>query len=983
MTLPDKLIAYPSFLAKDFAGYEHHTDQTVMSFNKFTFPSGNFTIPSFDKVEPDLGKSGLGQVGDEDSGIIGNKEKYKNLGGLEMEARVFPSTDTSLKDVIEVLFLNTRLVFTSLSGSFTIGETITGVDSGASAIITDIVGTVLFLRKGNMTDFNVGEVITNSTVTASGMVDRAPTDFFLQITENANPLPRGVHEYYFDSWFDTTLNNPTQPSTPSKGLNRMIWVNGYRDPSTKKGAVYSWTGGLATITSFVANTSVSINPATTWRSLGFTEDASGTVFIVINGVSHAVAVPADLDTSTIRITSTNGISIGDFATSQIEIDVAPIPFDVCRQNKGYMFYGDWNFPNAYQSNAFNRSAQLEITDVQAALNDLLTNPASAYTGITESIFHIVIDSVSPDVNVQSFTAPGLNGLDDGLFVTSGYSALGNIENIYKVLIVADVTLGLDHSSVSGTFLVGETVIGAGSGGSGATGLIVKIFPSFEPGIDVLAISSLLGSFNVTDTITGLSSGATSALATDGVSGQDWIQYYKNGVLQTITSATVTGTLVPISVVLTTTLTDGLTMTWGNYFGHEVGDVFELDIRQGGIDTFKWQKDGGAFTSLVPITTAYQSLSDGVQIKFLNFNGHDVGDFWDVTAIPSVTRAFDNFYYALPTRRPGEGYIYNLPSNFWTMDTQEDTMYVNSSFGEWGFISTDLSADLKSETVAYTPLKQAGANKVLYPYLTGHNNDMLVWINTEHSLDTLGRQPLIEKPQTGYLSDPVKLDFLASSFIGGRIKYFGKRLYISSPREGITHVFDIFKNYWQAPKYFPEIGLLSIVEDNLVCHSNLKNQSFTIFTNSAGDGFDNSGYTVEIRTPFTDVGNRWQNKRSSMSFIEGYITGAPTLIHTAYIWSDKTTSSPSHVVVPVSIPSLTIAPFGEGPFGSHSFGSSVPQENPHFYEIYKDYEPALDYYFISLGITCVAKSHTYKILSLGMNGIYGLTGNNSLFNQSEN
>ena len=52
------------------------------------------------------------------------------------------------------------------------------------------------------------------------------------------------------------------------------------------------------------------------------------------------------------------------------------------------------------------------------------------------------------------------------------------------------------------------------------------------------------------------------------------------------------------------------------------------------DTFKWQKNGGAFTTGVAITGATQTLTDGVKIKFTSTTGHTIGDQWTFTATPS-------------------------------------------------------------------------------------------------------------------------------------------------------------------------------------------------------------------------------------------------------------------------------------------------------------------------------------------------------------
>ncbi len=950
----ERLTDVPKFQAPDgnkgWQGYEHFTDPTMMSFNKLTIPSQNCTIPSFDKIVPDKGKTLYGQEFTENNGINGNKERFKNLGGIEMEIREWSSSDTNLKDVIQIGYLNNRLVFTIISGSFSIGEVIAGQTSGATGVITSITGTVMTLDQIT-NEFSLGEVITGQTSGATATVDLVPETLFHSITELTNPLPRGAHEYYFDSWFDTNIN----PAL-SKNLPRAIWVNGYENMSTHKGEVYSWTGGVAVITSFTGTT-ISINPNTTWRSLGFTEDASGNASIIVNGIEYVLTNPPDLDTSTISVASTFGISIGDTATSKIEVDISPIPFDMCRQNKGYMYYGNWKTQQYYQSNAFNRPSSIDITQVQALQNDLVVS--GTYTGSVQKVIKITIDSAA--IPQESFTGTGIN---DIFWDISGYTP--TTVNTYKVLMVSDEVV--PYSGGSGTFVPGDIIIGSVTGAQA-----VVVFNNVSsPGNGTLLVRGITGLFRSTDTITGSSSGAT-ANAGDATL-QDGFQVFKNNTIQSVSPWGFTNVLVapmntPIPII------DGLTITFQNITGHRIGDYFTLSI--GLHDTFSWTIDNVSQASNVIITGSPQLLTDGVSIQFNSTTGHTVGDFWILVLNPEIVRAWDNFYYALPIRRPGEGYIYQLPSAFWTMDTQEDTMYINGAYGEWSIVQTQLSADLQSEAISLTPLKQASANKVLYPYLTGHNNDMLVYINTEHSLDTLGRLPLIEKPQTGYLSDPVKLDFMASSFKGGRIKYFGKRLYVSSPEDGIMHVFDDFKKYWQPPKKFPEVGILTVIGNNIACHSNTRNQTFTLFTNSAGD--NGQGYLVEMRTPYKAPSGRWKSSFSNMSFTEGYIQGNPKLIYTVYEGVNGCGGILPHAINPIICLAPDRAPFGEGSFGSHSFGSDLDIGGSYFNEIYKAYSPILQYYFIQIGLSCTAKSHTYSILTLGMNGMSSETGNNNFVN----
>ncbi len=70
---------------------------------------------------------------------------------------------------------------------------------------------------------------------------------------------------------------------------------------------------------------------------------------------------------------------------------------------------------------------------------------------------------------------------------------------------------------------------------------------------------------------------------------------------------------------------------GPYIGSTAGSVFTVQIDGVGTpDTFKWKKDGGAWTSLVPITAIKQTLYEGVAITFAQIIGHTLNDIWTVT-----------------------------------------------------------------------------------------------------------------------------------------------------------------------------------------------------------------------------------------------------------------------------------------------------------------------------------------------------------------
>ena len=903
--LPQQLTDNPAFLSEKFNGYKHLIDPTVQPFDTLTFPSRNCSIPIGDKIIPDKGKTLLGQAFTENVSIIGNKEKFKNMGGLEMEARVWQSSSINLLDVIEIYYTNDKLMFTNLIGVFQVGETIIGQTSGATAIISNILNSVLTLT--NITGvFQVGEQILGTSSGATADVVTSPISIWHQITESTNPLPRGLHEYYFDEWFDTNVD----PSL-TKRLPRLIWVNGYEtNTNPKTGLIFSWTGGIALITA-VTGTDLLIDPSLTWRSLGFTEDASANAYVIVNGVSYQLANPADLDTNSVNVTNTAGVSVGDIATSKIESDVSPIPFDVCRQNKGYMFYGNWTSRELYQSNAFNRPATQVLTSFSGSgLNDVVLS--GTYTGTVQSVYQVKISKSVPLTN-DNLQYPGLveylgNGGNFLLFDFSAYSDPNDI-NVYDIYITQP--------------------LGVGNNDMGYTAYKNGTFATTN-GIQIAGVA-IVGPFPIADGITWNASPG----------------YYQG-----------------YNTVATPTIL-------------QPGDHYR--ITYGIADSFDVIKDGETISSNTQITGGAQLIDLGISITFANLVGHSQGDTFTITAYPLVDRAWREFYYNLPIRKPGEGYKYRLPSNFWTMDTQEESMYINGSYGEWGFVSTVLSADLQSEDVSYTPLKQVGASKVLYPYLTGHINDDLIFISVSKNLDTLGRKIYMEKPQTTYWSEDVKLDFEASSFAGGRIKYVDKKVYISSPENGIMHCYDTHQEYWQPPKTFPEVGILSVFGNDLICHSNVRNQSYSLFTNTSGDnGFN---YDVVIRTPYTSLGDKWSIKNSSMSFIEGYIEGAPPLLHTAYLGVNGCSKILEHPVSPILCITPSRAPLGDGFIGSHPLGSDLSITGNYFQEIFKGYSPVLEWYLLGIEISCSTKTHSYAILSLGMNAIWSNKGNNTLVNPS--
>ena len=70
------------------------------------------------------------------------------------------------------------------------------------------------------------------------------------------------------------------------------------------------------------------------------------------------------------------------------------------------------------------------------------------------------------------------------------------------------------------------------------------------------------------------------------------------------------------------------LTWGTAFAGAASAYYEVVIQTPGTpDTFKWRKDGGAWTENVNITGAAQTLDDGQTITFAATTGHTAADQW--------------------------------------------------------------------------------------------------------------------------------------------------------------------------------------------------------------------------------------------------------------------------------------------------------------------------------------------------------------------
>lgn len=963
----EQLSPQPSIISETFAGYQHFTDPTKLPFNVLTYPSVNCFMPSRDKIVPRLGKTRLGV----------SLPRSSNVIAFDNAASDFISSNNALSYFHDVSG-DLRILFVSISI----------VNSGDG----DQVGSV---------EYN-GVSMTQLTKLVHD-ADRCEYLYYL-----VNPTA-GHHIVHITTAALLVVDSIAGASTSYTGADQ-----DYVPLFNTAGP----TGSLSALT-----LSVTTDRDDSWL-VGFFQGSTGLVTAgasttsrIVNGSDHNTMVDSggslsigsnSLHANYTAPTTASGI-IAAFAPFTL-----PDPTDelwpIIGHKERYTNDGGYDLEvRVVQTDQDTFKDQIEVLFPNPGTGELTWYP------ITETINplpRLVGDRYYFDVFLDTNLNPARSRRNSRLIWVNGnrssFSWSGGIAPITAVVANTSITtdagtswraLGFIPLSEGGSdsILINGNVYEITSGWNTQTLLLSNtngisvddvafayINPDDTTGLDVINIPDTMPALNFCKQYNNYmfyGSFNSRSLFQSNAFGKDGSAEITNSFVTGLDTLTI-----PVNAT-----------AYGAYIGLGT-HVYRITIDA--TDSFAWQKDGGDPTSGVTIDGTVQTIDDVLDIRFVvATTGYTVGDYWDISVVEPIEfsdtsvnpPSWANFYYTLPVRVPGEGYIYTLPANFWTMEVQEGDLYVNDRFGQWGFVNTQLGADLQTETVSFTPLKQNSSSKVIYPYMVSHLDNYLIYVTENKKVDLIGRQQFLELPQIGYLSQPVELDFQNLSFTQGSMEYLDKLLYITSPLDNTMMVYDnrAENKYWQPPQIITENGILSIIGDTLISHSNLRNISFNLFTGTSGD--DGAEYTVRARTALTayfrmvnrhKVEARWDSKWSSNSFIEGYIIGNPQLIFTAFTGVNDTQGY-SHIVIPVKENNdSSRASFGQGTLGSHPLGSDASNPGQYFNEIYRKFSPILSYYFIALQIACTAKTHSYSILSLGVNMSFSPTGNNSLIGDRE-
>lgn len=817
-------------------------------------------------------------------------------------------------------------------------------------IFTNATGQVIPIRVFYSGDSAVGDIFEAYLPVYDAGVDTGEKQWYQLSQSNSLSTPfTSRHELFFAEWWDNISLKPL-----------LIFVGG-------TSFIRSWTGAYGVVTG-VTGTTVTIDG--TFASRGFLNNANGgSDSVVVNGVSYNAS--GNYTTNTITVASTAGISVNDLVFQNIKsVDKNSggndFQFDVCAMLNNQVYYLDWRQRNVYLSWNRNQIAKLGVTSYvgTSGLDDALFS--GTYTGTTYDTYRVSIDSTDPDLESLTYSSTGVNGRNDFIIDTSGFTEDDGDTYTYVFKIVSDFFL--QYTGTANSFQNGELIYGQTSG---ATAIVV--------GYDMSNVGAfcknLVGTFQIGETVVGSLTGDT--VTFDGISyANNLYSYSKNGA--TIFSNSITNG----GIVAQNDGLDwgwGLNATTGGY--HVVGDTWTLVIRKGGVDTFSWSVNGETKGQRVAITGGNQTLQNGVRVNFEELSGHNQGDTWTMIAQPKIQDGYSNFNFSAPLRFSGEGFKLSLDTNGWTMSPQEKSMYINGSGGEWYRVTLELSADLLTETPFIERLKTEPKNKVIYPTLIGYMKNYLTIVSNDKTFDILGRQEFLELPQAKSLSEEVKRDFITANWTNGTLNYQDRKMFFVIPRENKVIVYDEVEKYYHAPMTFPRaISSISFIDGKICGHSNERNETYELFTEEQDDyGFPIQSQIVMSYYDYSTekTGMRFKRKTSSAIAIDGYMDGNPDINWKLNFDVGGCDGIITGIINPQICQPIDLASLGKSGLGYHGLGNAPVNVINHF-KYGQTFSPQ-SFYLRNIEFSCLSPKQRWSITSVGINVIDKDVSNNDLFN----
>lgn len=250
----------------------------------------------------------------------------------------------------------------------------------------------------------------------------------------------------------------------------------------------------------------------------------------------------------------------------------------------------------------------------------------------------------------------------------------------------------------------------------------------------------------------------------------------------------------------------------------------------------------------------------------------IGSLVDNTVYISAINNYKSYTFSTP-RVVGEGALATLDAPPVGFAPEEDKMYVTAGNDAWYETQFQLSAGLSMESFQIIRLKTGSQQAAQSQAMISKIKNDVVFISNEPTMDTLGRvEGVVLTPQSTNLSDPIKLDFDGYDFTDASVFYFQYFIYVAIPRNNVVRMYNIVKQYWEAPQILP-IGRFAVIGGELYGHGYGISETYKMF-----DGYNDNGKSMEAIAMFSfmNYGTRTALKSFNKFYSEGYIDSNTTL-----------------------------------------------------------------------------------------------------------
>lgn len=352
----------------------------------------------------------------------------------------------------------------------------------------------------------------------------------------------------------------------------------------------------------------------------------------------------------------------------------------------------------------------------------------------------------------------------------------------------------------------------------------------------------------------------------------------------------------------------------------------------------------AFPSVTVGDSVWQSvdaitLSTAITGPYPNFFPNLIGVQLNMVFIASTESAlifassasdYTNFTLT-PPRAPGDPVQQPLTSgpatcivpidNDAAVLNQVNTLIFGSGKDAFDQMDFHMSNDNTEELVRTIRYKTAvGMGLISKDAICPIKNDT-IYISREPAMDSLSQSGLEGSDSNTPISDPIKNDFDAYDFTGAHVKYWKRAIFVALPAEGLVLIYDMMRRLWHPPSTMP-ISRLGIVNDQLIGHSAVSNETYQLFIGTNDNG---SRINFVARFAYNDGGRRDRIKNMSEYWSDGYISPNGLLNLNMYLGFEGSVAKKSF---PISGSDSSIVtgkqatPLGNGPFGSQPLGGAA-------------------------------------------------------------